>query len=156
MAKLKTLAERTRDQDWPEPATFNSPEECEAAYNNGYEGCFADPEGAEAVESQKYGKFADVAHEFGIADSGKGKLSLMYPVVWKISGRDDWFHGSLSQPTGDCVSRGQSHAAVSSLACAVENGNGSWPDIPDIAFSKGMPFHPTPCYWNKKGGASGA
>lgn len=155
MAKLKTLAERTRDNDWPAPATFKSPEECEAAYSNGYEGCFADPEGAEAVEAQQYGKFSDVAHEFGIADSGKGKLSLLYPVVWKISGRDDWFHGALSQPTGDCVSRGQSHAAVASLACAVENGNGSWPDIPEIAFAKGMPFHPTPTYWNKKGGASG-
>ena len=57
--------------------------------------------------------------------------------------------------TGDCVSRGQSHAAIQSLAGAVHNGNGSWPDIPDAAYKTGMPFHPTPTYWNKKGGASG-
>ena len=57
--------------------------------------------------------------------------------------------------TGDCVSRGQSHAAIQSLAAAVHNGNGSWPDIPDAAYKTGMPFHPTPTYWNKKGGASG-
>ena len=155
MAKLKTLAERTRDNDWPTPATFKSPEECEAAYNDGYIGCIPDPDGAEEIEAQQYGKFSDVAHEFGIADSGKGKLSLLYPLVWKVSGRDDWFQGSKSQPTGDCVSRGQSHAAIQSLAAAVHNGNGSWPDIPDAAYKTGMPFHPTPTYWNKKGGASG-
>ena len=61
MAKLKTLAERTRDNDWPTPATFKSPEECEAAYNNGYEGCFPDPDGAEMMESQEDGIFADAA-----------------------------------------------------------------------------------------------
>ena len=99
MAKLKTLAERTRDNDWPEPATFKSPEECVAAYDNNYIGCIPDPDGAEEIEAQKYGKFSDAAHEFGIADSGKGKLSLLYPLVWKVSGRDDWFQGSKSQPT---------------------------------------------------------
>ena len=83
MAKLKTLAERTRDNDWPAPATFKNPEECAAAYDSGYEGCFADPEGAEAVEAQAYGKFSDVVNEFGIADSGKGKLSLLYPLCGK-------------------------------------------------------------------------
>ena len=156
MAKLKTLKQRMETNDWPAPATFKSPEECAAAYSDGYIGCIPDPDGAEEIEAQKYGKFSDVAHEFGIADSGKGKLSLLYPLVWKVSGRDDWFHGSKSQPTGDCVSRGQSHAAIQSLAAAVHNGNGSWPDIPDAAYKTGMPFHPTPTYWNKKGGASGA
>ena len=99
MAKLKTLAERTRDNDWPAPATFKSPEECMAYYDSDGIGCIPDPDGAEEIEAQQYGKFSDVAHEFGIADSGKGKLSLLYPLVWKVSGRDDWFHGSKSQPT---------------------------------------------------------
>ena len=53
MAKLKTLAERTRDNDWPEPATFKNPEECMAAYESGYSGCFPDPDGAEIDGSRK-------------------------------------------------------------------------------------------------------
>lgn len=57
--------------------------------------------------------------------------------------------------TGDCVSRGQSHAAIASLASAVKAGNSGWPDIPDYAYKSGMPFHPTPTYWEKKGGQSG-
>jgi hypothetical protein len=100
MAKLKTIAERTRDNDWPEPAEFKTVEDCIKAYESGYEGAMPDPEMAEFIESQQYGNFADAAREFGIEDSGKGKLSLLYPLVWKVSGRDDWFHGSKSQPTG--------------------------------------------------------
>lgn len=99
MAKLKTFLERMRDDDFPEPATFKNEEECVAAYDSGYQGCFYDPDGAEEVESQEYGQFGDVAREFGLEDNGKGKLSLLYPEVWKVSGRDDWFHGSKSQPT---------------------------------------------------------
>ena len=58
MAKLKTLAERTRDNDWPAPATFKSPEECVAAYDNNYIGCIPDPDGAEEIEAQKYGSIS--------------------------------------------------------------------------------------------------
>lgn len=155
MAKIKTLRERERDNDWPEPAEFKTAEECVAAYDAGYTGCIPDPEGAEEIEAQQYGNFGDVAKEFGLEDAGKGKLTLLYDVVWKVSGRSDWFHGSKSQPTGDCVSRGQSHAAIASLAAAVYNGNGSWPDIPEEAYASGMPFHPTPTYWCKRGGESG-
>jgi hypothetical protein len=58
--------------------------------------------------------------------------------------------------TGDCVSRGQSHAAIASLANAVQNGSGSWPsDIPEASYKSGMPFHPTPTYWCKRGSESG-
>ena len=155
MAKLKTLAERTRDNDWPAPATFKNPEECEAAYNNGYEGCFPDPDGAEMMESQEDGIFADAAYKYGIAGSGANKLSLAYAAVWKVAGRDDFFHGSKSQPTGDCVGRGCSHSLTGSLACAVFNGKGSWPEIPDEQYKTGMPISPVGTYWCKKGGVSG-
>lgn len=155
MAKLKSLKQRIAEGSMPPPVEFKTVDECIAAYESGFEGTIFDPDGQEECEAQQYGVFADAAREFGIEDSGKGKLSLLYPVVWEVSGRDDWFHGNKSQPTGDCVSRGQSHSAVASLACAVKNGNGSWPDIPEIAFKSRMPFHPTPCYWNKKSGPSG-
>jgi len=155
MAKPKTLEQRMRDGDMPPPAEFETHEDCMAAYEGGYEGCIYDPDGAEECEAQEDGVFGDAAQKYGIADSGKGKLSLLYPGVWKVSGRDDWFHGKISQPTGDCVSRSQSHSAIASLANAVLNGNGSWPEIPDEAYRSGMPFSPTATYWLKHGGASG-
>lgn len=157
MAKrIKTLRERERDGDMPEPAEFKSEEEVVAAYESGYEGAIYDPEGAEECEAQEYGKFGDVAREFGLEDIGKGKISLLYPSVWKASGRDDHFHGYPSQPTGDCVSRGQCHAATASLGVAVCNGKGSWPKgIADAQYKKGLVMHPTPTYWGKRGGQSG-
>lgn len=147
MAKLKTLRQRTLDNDWPEPAEFKTAEECVAAYESGYEGVFADPEGKEECEAQEDGVFADAAYKYGIAGSGANKLSLAYDAVWKVSGRDDWYHGSKSQPTGDCVGRGCSHALIGSLANAVYNGNGSWPEIPDAAYRSGMPISPVGTYW---------
>ncbi len=153
--KLKTLRQRMADGTMPPPAEFKSPEECIAAYESGFEGAIYDPDGAEEVEAQPDGVFSDAAHKYGIADSGKGKLILSYASCWEVSGRDDWFHGYISQPTGDCVSRSQSHSAILALANAVKNGNGSWPDIPDFAYKTGMPFHPSGTYWEKKGGISG-
>lgn len=155
MAKLKTLKQRMADGTMPPPVEFDNQEDCITAYEQGFEGCIYDPDGAEECEAQEDGVFADAAQKYGIADTGKGKLSLLYPACWKASGRDDWFHGSKSQPTGDCVSRGQSHSAIMSLAAAVLNGSGSWPDIPEEAYRSGMPFHPSPTYWNKHGGISG-
>lgn len=155
MAKLKTLAERTRDNDWPEPAEFKSVDDCINAYESGYEGCFPDPEGAEAAMAQEDGVFADAAHKYGIAGSGTNQLSLAFLAPWKVSGRDDWFHGARSQPTGDCVGRGCSHSLICSLANAVLNGHGSWPEIPDAAYKTGMPISPVGTYWCKHGGVSG-
>ena len=57
--------------------------------------------------------------------------------------------------TGDCVSRSQSHSAILALANAVQNGKSSWPDIPDYAYKSSQPWHPSPTYWEKKGGISG-
>lgn len=155
MPRIKTLRERERDNDWPEPPEFKTAEECVRYYETDGIGCMPDPEGAEECEAQEDGVFADAAHKYGIADSGAGKLILAYDTVWKVSGRNDWFHGSKSQPTGDCVSRSNSHALITSLACSVYNGKGSWPEIPESLYQTGMPFSPTGTYWLKHGGVSG-
>ena len=155
MAKLKTLKQRMAEGSMPPPVEFDTHEECISAYEQGFEGAIYDPDGAEECEAQEDGVFGDAAHKYGIAGSGKGKLSLLYPACWKVSGRDGWFHGAKSQPTGDCTSRGQSHAAIASLANAVLNGNGSWPEIPEEAYASGMPWSPTGTYWLKHGGPSG-
>ena len=155
MAKLKTLKQRMAEGSMPEPIEFKSTEDAIKAYESGYEGCIFDPDGAEECEAQEDGVFGDAAHKYGIADSGKGKLNLLYPSVWEVSGHDKWFHGHISQPTGDCVARSQSHACITSLALAVHNGNGSWPDIPEEAYASGMPWSPVGTYWLKHGGPSG-
>ena len=75
-------------------------------------------------------------------EAGLTKADSVIRFLWKVAGRDDFFHGSKSQPTGDCVGRGCSHSLTGSLACAVFNGNGSWPDIPDEQYKTGMPISP--------------
>ena len=101
--------------------------------------------------------FADAAYKYGIAGSGANKLSLAYSAVWKVAGRDDFFHGSKSQPTGDCVGRGCSHSLTGSLACAVFNGNVvRGPIYQTSNIKQGMPISPVGTYWCKKrGGVSG-
>lgn len=84
-----------------------------------------------------------------IGSTGASPSQRSSPSGVMLGGLDRWTF------TGDCVSRGQSHAAIASLAVACANGKGSWPEIPESAYATGMPFHPSPTYWNKHGGISG-
>lgn len=99
MAKLKTLRQRMADGTMPPPVEFKNSEDCVAAYESGFEGAIYDPEGGEECEAQEDGIFADAAHKYGIAGSGKGKLVLLHQNCWDVSGRTEWYQGYISQPT---------------------------------------------------------
>jgi hypothetical protein len=120
--------------------------EVEAAYSSGFEGAIFDPDSAEEIEAGQYGKMAETAQEFGFAGQGEGKLSLIYPEVWKAAGRSDFFHGEPNQGCGDCVSHSVKHTLMASMAVSANNGQGSWPVMPDSAYRYGA-FHPSPTYW---------
>ena len=146
MARLKTYRERFKNNELPDPQDFKNVEELVNAYDSGFEGAIYDPDGAEELESGPYGNMADTASEFGFAGQGEGKMILLYPEVWKVSGRSDWFHGEPNQACGDCVSHSCKHSLITSLAVSVSNGVGSWPDLPDSAYKYGC-MHPSPTYW---------
>lgn len=155
MAKLKTFQERLKTGDFPNPAPWKSEAEVVEAYDSGFPGAFYDPEGTEEIESGRYGRGEDAVRTFGLEDAGKGKLSLLYPAIWKASGSTKIFQGNKSQPVGDCVSRGQTHAAMLSLAAAVLNGKGSWPKFQPGTDAETMGFHPHGVYWLRGHGGHG-
>ena len=145
MAKLKTLSERLRDNDFPDPAPWKTHEEVAAAYDEGFPGAFPDPEGDEELAATKYGDGEKTLREFGLEGAGAGKLTCLWPAVWRVAGNENIFQGSVSQPVGDCVSRSQAFAATLSLAVACENGKGSWPEL-KTEHAKLMGFHPHGTY----------
>lgn len=146
MARLKTYRERFKNNELPDPQDFKTVAEVEAAYSSGFEGAIFDPDSAEEIEAGQYGKMAETAQEFGFAGQGEGKLSLIYPEVWKAAGRSDFFHGEPNQGCGDCVSHSVKHTLMASMAVSANNGQGSWPVMPDSAYKYGA-FHPSPTYW---------
>jgi hypothetical protein len=146
MARLKTYKERFKNNELPDPQDFKTVAQVEAAYRGGFEGAIFDPDSAEEIEAGPYGKMADTAQEFGFAGQGEGKLSLIYPEVWKAAGRSDFFHGEPNQGCGDCVSHSVKHTLMASMAVSANNGQGSWPVMPDSAYKFGA-LHPSPTYW---------
>ena len=79
MAKLKTWQERLRDNDFPEPAPWKSPEECQAAYESGFPGAYLDEENWASIPPAD-----SILDGFGAdASSGEGELVLLYPELYK-------------------------------------------------------------------------
>ena len=153
MAKLKTFQERLKTGDFPNPAPFKTPEECQAAYEAGMPFVSPDPEGEEEladVVRQAGGDYSgeNVAHQYGFAGASNSKdIVLLYDQVYKASGKNDWIAGNPAQKVGDCVGHGARNALLLSLGCQVASGNGGWPtDIPDASYAKMSAFTTVPLY----------
>ncbi len=87
-------------------------------YNGQFLGWVDDPAHREKFGNEsKYPLFGAAAP--WLKDSGKGKLSLPYKSVIKLSGRSDIFHFER-QLTGDCVSWGNRNAGDISRACEID------------------------------------
>jgi hypothetical protein len=94
------------------------------AYKNGLLGCRqdlrADEEFADSV--LRHGGNPDgaaVAHEWEFADAGRGKLTMLFPVVDKV------FPGSFPGPTqltGDCVARATANCLLTTIAVEINDG----------------------------------
>ena len=164
-------SERPKFHDWP----ANAPEEMPSSdvqkmYERGFAGCeFREHRVREAkdwycdyIDSQ--GAWSDpdgdsAAHNWGIADSGKGKLSLIFPAIL------DLYPGCLPGPAqqrGDCVSHGQKNANLGSCAAEVAWGTvdqvtgtiESAPEIPAEGIRNGA-FSSSAIYWYRGHGGDG-
>jgi len=90
---------------WPEDASNLDATEVIQMYKAGYVGAYQDPEAKERVSDHMRAmgdspNGSDVAHRYGFAESGAGKLTLLFPSVTKYYGYE-----ALSKPaqnTGDC------------------------------------------------------
>ena len=133
MAKLKTLAERIKNNELPPPAEYKTPEEVYEAYTSGKaEGAIFDPDGQEQAYAESvamgYGDAEQVARDNGFEGQGKGKLILVYKAAWDLAGTDKAFRSYPNQITGDCVAHSNRNSLVLSVANAAANGDGSFPD----------------------------
>lgn len=145
--RLKTLRERIREGSLP-PGDLTTTDPYEAYSSGLFEGAIYDPEGDEEMRATKYGTWDKVVSAgFGVEGKGRGKLTCLWTEVWKADGSTRGISQSPSQPVGDCVSRGHSHALTCTLAAQVNNGIGSWPQISDSDWSRcKMHLHPAPIY----------
>lgn len=101
---------------WPDDAVNLTTEKVIEMYTTGrFAAAFMDPEArAEADEVMRSRGMnpdgAAVAHEYGFAGSGAGKLTLLFPFVTAVYGYEAFtFPG---QKTGDCVSMQQRDVAL--------------------------------------------
>lgn len=98
MAKLKSWQDRLKDNDFPEPAPWKTPEECQAAYESGFPGAYLDEENWASIPSAD-----SILDGFGAGDTGEGELVLAHPELYKASGKQDWWEGNPAQAVGDCL-----------------------------------------------------
>ncbi len=160
MTRLKTFQERLKTNDFPDPAPWKDPSECQAAYEAGMPFVSPDPDGEEELAdyvNSHGGEFNGeaLAYESGIQGAADGKdIVLLYQEAYKASGRDGWIVGNPSQQVGDCVSHSTRNALMLSLACQVTSGNGGWPEIPDASYEKMTGFTTVPLYLTRSNAPS--
>lgn len=130
--------------EWPEDVVERDPAEIVQLYQNGFAGAFADPEARAAlIQSLAFPSGMATATQFGLDDSGKGKLSLPYlaafnhwPKMWPCPG----------QTTGDCVSHAGKNSALVLIGVEVALGTPDevtgnfegWPEVSDVAEAQGV------------------
>jgi hypothetical protein len=95
-----------------------------AAYEQGFIGAYADAEAGDKLRDeiaasggQPDGSMA--CKEYGLAGSGKGKLSLPYLEIFKLY--PDSLPGG-AQGRGDCVSWSSRNAALGTMCCEITSG----------------------------------
>lgn len=118
------------------------------AYSSGLVGCQANPRSDEELVDSiiRHGGEPDgdaVAHHWEFADTGKGKLSLLFPAI------DEVFPGALPGPAqlwGDCVAAAAANAYLASLAQEIKDARPDEvtgrvegpPDIPELGVRQGV------------------
>jgi hypothetical protein len=123
---------------WPEDAENLRQGQVVDLYERGAIAAFKEPEIDEQLLSElRWKDFAAAASEFGLEESGKGKLSLPYACCLRLE--PDSLPGP-PQPTGDCVSRGTANACWGTMACEIIAGK---PD-PITGKVEGYPGVPQP------------
>lgn len=140
------------------------PWDAQAEYLSGLTGCFFDQKVADAFDAfiRSQGLSPDgrvICSRFGLAGSGEGKLTALWPVIDKV------FPGSLpasAQSRGDCVSHSTRNAILATIACELVSGRPdevtgiieAIPDQPDEGRKDGA-FSTESYYWYRQHGGDG-
>ena len=107
-------------QAWPAESIDLSIDQLISQYEQGFQGAIKDPEADEMFDAMsEYKTFSDAADAFGLADSGKGKLSLPFLSTMKYYPLA--FPGP-AQTTGDCVSRATATGTTVTIFVEVDLG----------------------------------
>lgn len=130
--------------DWPMAAVDVPIKKLIEMYDSGYRGCIYDPTARdELFSAQPYPDGELAASQFGLAESGAGKLSLPYkpaydhwPECWPCPG----------QQTGDCVSHAGKNSGIVLIGAEVAAGVPdpvtniveSWPEVTKEAEREGV------------------
>lgn len=149
---------------WPERDELYRPSQVIDMYQKGFAGVWKDREQEGLLESEVNaagGNFDgdDVCHQFGLAESGAGKLTLSFlPVL-------DLWPGCMPGPAqqrGDCVSHGQKNACLTTIAAEIMSGKPDEvtgklegaPEVPRAGIGQGV-FSTEAIYWWRDHGGDG-
>jgi hypothetical protein len=112
---------RTIFHDWPETAVELPTADVMRLYESGFAGCAYDPEAWEEFRDAMSHPDGDLAaQEFGLADTGAGKLVV--PFVHVLEMWPGCWPGDQGQARGDCVSWGSRNATLLTLTCDIVSG----------------------------------
>lgn len=123
-------------------------------YESGFIGAYHDPAGDELAEESVRNDgmpflFSDIASAYRYAGQAKSGVYLLYKEI-EACGMPLETIPYVSQPCGNCVSRGTQNAIYHTLCAAVNSGEGS---LPPEAFAaakvKCNPVASEPWYWFK-------
>jgi hypothetical protein len=133
-----------------------------AAYEGGFVGAYSNPEATEALRDQikSAGGIPDGAmacSTFGLAESGKGKLSLPFLEILKLY--PDCLPGG-AQGRGDCVSWSTRNACLGTMCCEITSGTPDnvsgrlegAPEVNDTARLNGVLSTEAIYNWRRHGG----
>jgi hypothetical protein len=135
------------------------------AYAHGLVGCSEDPEADRRFDEYIRANGgdpvgADVVHEWGLKDLGRGKLVTPWVVVEKV------FPGcwpGAAQDIGDCVSHGTKNCCLITLACEIYDAKADEvtgriegaPEISEEGLKEGALSTEAIYWWRGHGGANG-
>jgi hypothetical protein len=106
---------------WPGDAGDVSTREVIRLYKGGFAGVKHDPAAwDEFSRIMSHPDGSTATHEFGIADSGAGKLVIPYVHVLEMF--PGCWPGSQGQARGDCVSWGSRNATLLTMVCDIVSG----------------------------------
>lgn len=108
-------------KDWPADGKERDEGEVIRLYEQGYAGALPSPEEWERFQSeQPEPNGEDVAHRYGLAETGAGKLAA--PFVSVLETFPGCWPGAVGQAFGDCVSWGARNGTLTTLVGDIISG----------------------------------
>lgn len=107
--------------DWPSDAVDLPTPEVVKLYEAGFAGAkFNQRAYDEFKSSMQWPNGEDAAHEFGLADTGAGKLVI--PFIFALETYPGCWPGIVGQGTGDCVSWSSRNSCLGTHVCDIVGG----------------------------------